>query len=76
MKRVLFIQDKNLGPDSPELVLTLQLIVMLLDKLGRIDDIEPFYMRIAKISTEHGGDVEEENENFSRTDLFGGMFKR
>lgn len=76
MKRVLAIQENNLGPDSPELVHTLQLMIMLLDKLGRIDDIEPFYMRLAKISTQHGGDVEEDNENKSRPDLFGGMFKR
>ena len=75
MKRVLAIQEKHLGPDSPEIVMTLQLMVMLLDKLGRIDDIEPLYMRLAKISYEHGGDDEEDNEDVSRADMFGGMFK-
>lgn len=76
MKRVLAIQEKHLGPDSPEIVMTLQLMIMLLDKLGRIDDIEPLYMRLAKISYEHGGDDEEEdNEDVSRPDMFGGMFK-
>lgn len=57
MQRVLAIQEKHIGPDSPELALTLQLMIMLLDKLGRIDDIEPYFTRLAKISNEHGGDV-------------------
>lgn len=77
MKRVLAIQENHLGPDSPEIALTLQLMVMLLDKLGRIDDIEPLYTRLAKISAEHGGDDDDETPktDMSKTDMFGGMFK-
>lgn len=76
MKRVLAIQEKQLGPDSPEIALTLQLMIMLLDKLGRVDEIEPFYMRLAKISAEHGGDDDDmPKPDVSRKDLFGGMFK-
>lgn len=77
MKRVLAIQEKQLGPDSPEIALTLQLMIMLLDKLGKVDEIEPFYMRLAKISAEHGGDDDDDmpKPDVSRRDLFGGIFK-
>lgn len=51
MKRVLAIQERVIGPDSQEIVLTLELIIMLLDKLGWIDDIEPHYLRLATLST-------------------------
>lgn len=73
MKRVLAIQEKQIGPDSPELAQTLQLMVMLLDKLGRIGDIEPLYKRLTKISTEHGGD-DVEDDDMPRRSMFGGMF--
>ncbi|KAG0586437.1 hypothetical protein KC19_2G090400 [Ceratodon purpureus] len=60
MKRVLAIQEKELGPDDPVLVLTLELIIMLLDKSGRADEIEPYYLRLAILSVKDGeGECDE-----------------
>lgn len=64
VKRVLAIQEREVGPESPEIPQTLQLMIMLLDKLGRIDDIEPHYLRLAKLTAQFGGD-----DDMSETDL-------
>jgi len=63
MKRVLAIQENELGADSPQLVLSLELIIMLLDKTGRAVEIEPYYARLAVLSTSGDGDEEGEDEN-------------
>jgi hypothetical protein len=38
MFRVLAIQEKELGPDSPEIGLTLEFLIMLLQDLGRTSE--------------------------------------
>ncbi len=49
MFRVLAIQEKELGPDSPEIGLTLEFLIMLLQDLGRTSDIQPLAERIQKL---------------------------
>ncbi len=49
MFRVLAIQEKELGPDSPEIGLTLEFLIMLLQDLGRTSDIQPLVERIQKL---------------------------
>jgi hypothetical protein len=49
MFRVLAIQEKELGPDSPEIGLTLEFLIMLLQVLGRTSDIQPLVERIQKL---------------------------
>jgi hypothetical protein len=49
MFRVLAIQEKELGPDSPEIGLTLEFLFMLLQDLGRTSDIQPLVERIQKL---------------------------
>jgi hypothetical protein len=48
MFRVLAIQEKELGPDSPEIGLTLEFLIMLLQDLGT-SDIQPLVERIQKL---------------------------
>lgn len=62
MQRVLSIQEKELGPDSPQLVLSLELIIMLLDRSGRAEEIEPYYKRLALLATEDDDLMEEIDE--------------
>ena len=72
MKRVLAIQEKELGPDHPELVHTLELIVMLLDKLGRREEIHPYFVRLAALSAAAGeGEDVEDNFDIGNLDLDG-----
>lgn len=59
MQRVLSIQEKELGPNSPQLVLSLELIIMLLDRSGRAEEIEPYYKRLALLATEDDDLMEE-----------------
>ncbi len=49
MFQVLAIQEKELGPDSPEIGLTLEFLIMLLQDLGRTSDIQPLIERIQKL---------------------------
>jgi hypothetical protein len=49
MFRVLAIQEKELGPDSPEIGLTLEFLIVLLQDLGRTSDIQPLVERIQKL---------------------------
>jgi hypothetical protein len=51
MFRVLAIQEKELGPDSPEIGLTLEFLITLLQDLGRTSDIQPLVERIQKLLT-------------------------
>lgn len=61
MQRVLAIQEKELGPDSPQLVLSLELIIMLLDRSGRAEEIEPYYLKLAMLSSGDGDEEEDDN---------------
>lgn len=63
MKRVLAIQEKEMGPDDSALILTFELIIMLLDKSGRTDEIEPYYLRLATMSAAAGEDEDEDAED-------------
>jgi hypothetical protein len=49
MFRVLAIQEKELGHDSPEIGLTLELLIMLLQDLGRTFEIQPLVHRMQKL---------------------------
>jgi hypothetical protein len=49
LRRVLKIQETALGPDCPELILTLELLAMLLNAQGRTDEIEPVYRRMKRL---------------------------
>ncbi|XP_024374834.1 uncharacterized protein [Physcomitrium patens] len=69
MRRVLAIQEKELGSDSPALVLTLELLIMLLDKCGREEEIEPLYLRLAKLSASEQVTGEGEGEDYIDDDF-------
>lgn len=49
MRRVLKIQEKELGPECPEIILTLELLVMLLDKQGRQNELPPIIRRLQRL---------------------------
>lgn len=69
MKRVLAIQEKELGRDNPAIVLTLELLIVLLDKLGRAAEIEPYYLRLAIMSAKAGEGEYDEDESFGSEDF-------
>lgn len=49
MQRVLRIHETEYGADSLELAVTLELIIILLDKLDRKSEILPLLLRLEKL---------------------------
>ena len=49
-KRALAIREKALGPDHPDVALSLNNLAFLYDKQGRYADAEPLYKRSLAIS--------------------------
>lgn len=57
MQRVLRIQESELGHDSLEIGLTLELMIMLLDKLDRKDEIPPLLLRLDRLMATEGNNL-------------------
>lgn len=46
---MLRIQEREIGVDCPEIILTLELLAMLLNEQGRSDEIRPIVQRMQKL---------------------------
>ncbi|XP_043720369.1 uncharacterized protein LOC122667941 [Telopea speciosissima] len=53
LKRVLSIQEKELGHESEDVMVTLKKVVFYLDKLGKKDEILPLQRRLSMLRTKY-----------------------